>query len=53
MNNSELTRRNHNKSVSSVEIGRSSSNSSKEESANKNMHHYKSNIQQNHPIQGR
>ncbi|XP_035728476.1 protein KIAA0556-like [Vespa mandarinia] len=50
-NNSELTRKNHNKFISSVEIGQKSSNSSKEKSTNKSLHNYKSNIQQNHTIQ--
>ncbi|KAL2718705.1 protein KIAA0556 [Vespula squamosa] len=54
-NSSELTRKNHNKFVSSVEIGRNNNNSSKEKFANKSLHNYKSSIQQNekHPIQGR
>ncbi|XP_047346783.1 katanin-interacting protein-like [Vespa velutina] len=50
-NNSELTRKNHNKFISSIEIGQKSSNSSKEKSTNKSLHNYKSNIQQNHTIQ--
>ncbi|XP_043670152.1 katanin-interacting protein-like isoform X2 [Vespula pensylvanica] len=52
-NNSELTRKNHNKFVSSIEIGQNSSNSSKETFADKSVHNYKSSIQQNekHPIQ--